>query len=165
MKAKLELARALSSHSNPRGELEILFERALDAYLEQLQKRRFGKSTRTRSEEQSDASRVVEGLDAPLQDASQRIEGRSPQPRPMAANHPRPCRVASAGSTSRSGAGEEIGIGANAFRTRPVERWQNETESVVASWVATGSTAMSEGFCSSITDASGLATETRGPRI
>lgn len=75
VKAKLELARALSSHSNPRGELEILFERALDAYLEQLEKRRFGKSTRTRSKEQSDASRLGEGLDAPLQDASQRIEG------------------------------------------------------------------------------------------
>lgn len=48
LKAKLELARALSSHSNPRGDLETLFERALDAYVEQLQKRRFAQVRRPR---------------------------------------------------------------------------------------------------------------------
>lgn len=48
LKAKLELARALSSHSNPRGDLETLFERALDAYVEQLQKRRFAQVGRPR---------------------------------------------------------------------------------------------------------------------
>lgn len=48
LKAKLELACALSSHSNPRGDLEALFEHALDAYVEQLQKRRFAQVKRPR---------------------------------------------------------------------------------------------------------------------
>lgn len=51
LKAKLELARALSSHSNPPGDLEILFGRALDAYVEQLQKRRFAQVERPRKSE------------------------------------------------------------------------------------------------------------------
>ena len=34
LKAKIELARALSSHSNPKGDLETLFERALDLYVD-----------------------------------------------------------------------------------------------------------------------------------
>ena len=48
LKAKIELARALSRHSNPKGDLETLFERALDLYVEQLQKKRFGKTDRPR---------------------------------------------------------------------------------------------------------------------
>lgn len=57
LKAKLDLARALSSHANPGGELEVLVERALDAYLEQLQKRRFGKTDRPRASK-SDADQA-----------------------------------------------------------------------------------------------------------
>ena len=44
----MELARALSSHANPKGDLETLFERALDLYVEHLQKKRFGKTDRPR---------------------------------------------------------------------------------------------------------------------
>jgi HNH endonuclease len=47
--AKLELARDLLSHVNPSGELSTVFERALDALIENLQKRRFGQAKRPRS--------------------------------------------------------------------------------------------------------------------
>lgn len=51
LKAKMDLARALSSHANPKGDLETIFERALDLYVEHLQKRRFGKVDRPRAAE------------------------------------------------------------------------------------------------------------------
>ena len=57
LKAKIELARALSSHSNPKGDLETLFERALDLYVEQLQKKRFGKTERPRKRPEPKAAR------------------------------------------------------------------------------------------------------------
>ena len=41
-KDKLELARALLSHANPSGDLAVVVERALDALIAQLEKRRFG---------------------------------------------------------------------------------------------------------------------------
>jgi 5-methylcytosine-specific restriction endonuclease McrA len=48
LKAKIELVKALSSHANPKGDLEKLFERALDLYAEHLQKKRFGKTDKPR---------------------------------------------------------------------------------------------------------------------
>ena len=48
VKEKLDLARALSSHSNPAGKLEIIFEQALDLWLDKVQARRFATSTRPR---------------------------------------------------------------------------------------------------------------------
>jgi hypothetical protein len=41
LKQKLERARELSSHANPTGDLEVVLDRALDALIEQLQRRRF----------------------------------------------------------------------------------------------------------------------------
>jgi 5-methylcytosine-specific restriction endonuclease McrA len=41
-KEKLELARALLSHANPTGDLAVVVERALDALIARLEKRRFG---------------------------------------------------------------------------------------------------------------------------
>lgn len=61
LKAKLELARALSSHANPKGDLAILFERALDLYVEQLQKKRFAKTEKPRAPK---ASKARAGHDA-----------------------------------------------------------------------------------------------------
>jgi hypothetical protein len=49
MKAKIELALALASHSNRSGDLAMMFERALDVYVEQLQKRRFARTDRPRT--------------------------------------------------------------------------------------------------------------------
>lgn len=57
LKAKIELARALSSHANPSGDLETLFERALDVYVEQLQKKRFGKTDKPRRKEAKSVAR------------------------------------------------------------------------------------------------------------
>ncbi len=48
-KEKLELARNLLSHANPAGDLSTVLERALDALIENLQKRRFGQTNRPRS--------------------------------------------------------------------------------------------------------------------
>jgi hypothetical protein len=48
LKEKLDLARALVSHSNPGGDIAIVIERALDALLEKTQKRRFAKTDRPR---------------------------------------------------------------------------------------------------------------------
>jgi 5-methylcytosine-specific restriction endonuclease McrA len=41
-KEKVDLARALLSHANPAGDLAVVVERALDALIAQLEKRRFG---------------------------------------------------------------------------------------------------------------------------
>src|SRR5450432_364544 len=48
LKEKLELARALVSHSNPGGDLAVVIERALDLLIEKVQKQRFGKIDRPR---------------------------------------------------------------------------------------------------------------------
>lgn len=48
-KDKLELAKALGSHASPHGDVEQILEQALDALLEQLQKRRFAKAKQPRS--------------------------------------------------------------------------------------------------------------------
>ena len=48
LKEKIALAAALDSHANPKGELAVLFERALDLYVEHLQKKRFGKTDKPR---------------------------------------------------------------------------------------------------------------------
>ena len=74
VKAKLDQARALSSHANPRGELELLVERALDAYIEQLQKRRFAKTERPG--EKSKVKRVA----APEVDAMASVENSRSKP-------------------------------------------------------------------------------------
>jgi hypothetical protein len=48
-RAKIERARDLMKHRNPTGDLEILFDRAMDALLEQLEKERLGKTARPQS--------------------------------------------------------------------------------------------------------------------
>ena len=48
-KDKLELAKALGSHANPRGDIERILEQALDLWLEQTQKRRFARTKKPRS--------------------------------------------------------------------------------------------------------------------
>ncbi len=45
-KEKLDLARDLLSHANPSNDIAIVIERALDALIENLQKRRFGQTKR-----------------------------------------------------------------------------------------------------------------------
>jgi len=44
LKQKLDLARALSSHANPAGDLALIFEQAIDLWLAKVQSRRFGKT-------------------------------------------------------------------------------------------------------------------------
>jgi len=46
VKAKLELARDLMSHANPSGDLALVVERGLDLLIAQLQKARFGQTSR-----------------------------------------------------------------------------------------------------------------------
>ena len=48
LKEKLERLRALTSHSNPSGDLAIVIERALDVALEEIEKQRFAKTNRPR---------------------------------------------------------------------------------------------------------------------
>jgi len=48
VKEKLELARALSSHADPAGKLEVIVEQALDLWLDKVQKRRFAFTSRPR---------------------------------------------------------------------------------------------------------------------
>jgi hypothetical protein len=45
-RAKVERARDLMKHRNPSGDLEVMFDRALDALLEKLEKERLGKTSR-----------------------------------------------------------------------------------------------------------------------
>jgi 5-methylcytosine-specific restriction endonuclease McrA len=47
-KEKLDLARALSSHENPTGKLEVILEQALALWLGKVQKRRFAKTDQPR---------------------------------------------------------------------------------------------------------------------
>lgn len=65
LKAKIELARALSSHANPSGDLEVLFERAIDLYVEQLQKKRFGKTDTPRRASKPAAEKAHESESGP----------------------------------------------------------------------------------------------------
>lgn len=48
LKEKLDRLRALTSHSNPSGDIAVLIERALDVALEQVEKQRFAKTNRPR---------------------------------------------------------------------------------------------------------------------
>jgi hypothetical protein len=48
VKAKLEMARDLMSHANPSGDLVVVIERGLDLLIAQLQKARFGQTSRPR---------------------------------------------------------------------------------------------------------------------
>ena len=50
LKEKLARLQALTRHSNPSGDLAVVIERALDAALEQVEKRRFAKTARPRSD-------------------------------------------------------------------------------------------------------------------
>ena len=45
-RAKIERAQALMRHRNPSGDLEVVFDRAMDALLEKLEKERLGKTSR-----------------------------------------------------------------------------------------------------------------------
>lgn len=49
LKEKIDLVRALTSHSNPAGKLEIILEQALSLLLDKVQKRRFAKKDKPRS--------------------------------------------------------------------------------------------------------------------
>ena len=48
LKEKLDRLRALTSHSNPSGDIALVIERALDVALEQVEKQRFAKTNRPR---------------------------------------------------------------------------------------------------------------------
>ncbi|MBS2015202.1 MAG: HNH endonuclease [Deltaproteobacteria bacterium] len=48
-RAKIERARALMKHRNPSGDLEVIFDRAMDALLEKLEKERLAKTERPQS--------------------------------------------------------------------------------------------------------------------
>jgi hypothetical protein len=50
LKRKLELARDLTSHSNPSGDLALVVERALDLLIAKLERERFAQARRPRSE-------------------------------------------------------------------------------------------------------------------
>lgn len=45
-RAKIERAQALMKHRNPSGDLEVVFDRAMDALIEKLEKERFAKTSR-----------------------------------------------------------------------------------------------------------------------
>ena len=69
-KEKLDLARALASHSNPSGKFEEIFEQALDLWLERIQKRRFAQTDSPRTKASS--SRTSSIADAAKQVRSRR---------------------------------------------------------------------------------------------
>ena len=50
LKEKLELLRALTSHANASGDLAVVIERAVDLALEQVQRERFAKTERSRTQ-------------------------------------------------------------------------------------------------------------------
>jgi hypothetical protein len=58
LKRKLELARDLMRHALPSGDLAAILERSLDLLLDDLMKRRFGKTARPRSAHGASPSRV-----------------------------------------------------------------------------------------------------------
>jgi len=53
LKEKLDRLRALTSHSNPGGDLAMVIERAVDLALEQVEKQRFAKGNRPRVQSQT----------------------------------------------------------------------------------------------------------------
>jgi hypothetical protein len=57
LKEKLHRLRALTSHSNPSGDIAIVIERALDIAIEQAEKRRFAKTDQPRRGAQSAVER------------------------------------------------------------------------------------------------------------
>jgi 5-methylcytosine-specific restriction endonuclease McrA len=73
LKEKLELLRALTSHSNPDGDLAVVIERAVDLALAQVQKQRFAKTDVPRAQ----SSRAQSSRAQPTSN-----EGSSPSPNP-----------------------------------------------------------------------------------
>ena len=59
LKAKLELLQALTSHSNPSGDLAKVIERAVDLAIEEAQRKRFAKTEQPRK---PGSSRLVKGM-------------------------------------------------------------------------------------------------------
>ncbi len=62
LKEKLDLLRALTSHSNPSGDIALVIERALDLALEKVQKQRFAKTDRPRAARQTLAHAKLDGV-------------------------------------------------------------------------------------------------------
>jgi len=68
VKAKLELARDLMSHANPSGDLVVVIERGLDLLITQLQKARFGETSRPRSQTARPQQAAIPGATGSRQD-------------------------------------------------------------------------------------------------
>jgi hypothetical protein len=62
LKAKLELARDLMTHSNPSSNFAPLIERALDLLIAELQKKRFGATNRPRPARSADPGRITNAV-------------------------------------------------------------------------------------------------------
>lgn len=73
-KAKIDLVKALDSRANPNGDLERLFERAVDLYVEHLQKKRFGETDKPRRSSKASAARTERGRRVSLRSRPSRAQ-------------------------------------------------------------------------------------------
>jgi hypothetical protein len=62
LKAKLDLARDLMSHSNPSGDFAPIVERALDLLVAELEKKRFGMTKRPKRARSADPGRITNAV-------------------------------------------------------------------------------------------------------
>jgi hypothetical protein len=90
VRAKLERVKNLMLHRNPTGDLERIFETALDLLVMKLEKERLGKTTRPRREKNKETPQANEGQES--KEAEQEQEHRSPRARTF------PCPLSAATS-------------------------------------------------------------------
>jgi 5-methylcytosine-specific restriction endonuclease McrA len=86
VKAKLELARDLMSHANPSGDLVAVVERGLDLLIAQLQKTRFGQTSRPRKQQPPRTRPLATSKDL---DRSKSVGTSTPSSRPQSAQKAR----------------------------------------------------------------------------
>lgn len=77
LKEKLELARDLMSHANPRGDLSIVVKRAAKVLVEQLLKARFGRANRPRGTKWKTAAKEHNHMGQPKCEVTGNAPGRS----------------------------------------------------------------------------------------
>ena len=77
LKEKLDRLRALTSHSNPSGDLAVVIERAVDVALEQVEKRRFAKSNRPRVQSHTPSQTQSNGAETGIDRAREKCKGAS----------------------------------------------------------------------------------------
>ncbi len=114
LKEKLELFKALVSHSVPNGDMAAVLERALDLALEQAQKQRFAKTSRPRSRR----TRMVKPMSLPRECGEHREHIPNAVQREVAARDGLRCTYVSDGGCRCS-----AGVPANPSRRALGARW------------------------------------------